>query len=145
MEFANSIEIDRPAHDVFRFLANFENVPRWNYAIEETRKTSEGPVGVGATYRQLRSVPRASEEVFEVTVYEPDSRLSIRGDLGPLKGTVTYELEPAGDATRLTNTADLQGRGLAKLAAPLAVGRIREAVAENLVTLKELLESGLTG
>lgn len=65
MEFANTIEIDRPAHDVFRFLADFQNVPRWNYATVETRKTSPGPVGVGATYRQLRSVPTRSEE-FEI-------------------------------------------------------------------------------
>lgn len=49
MEFANTITIERPAEDVFRFLADFENVPRWNYAIVETHKTSQGAVGVGAT------------------------------------------------------------------------------------------------
>ncbi len=141
MEFANTIEIDRPPEDVFRFLADFENVPKWNYAIVETRKTSDGPVGVGATYRQIRSIPARSEESFEVTEFEPDRRLSIRGDLGPLEGTLTYELKPEGAWTRLTNTADLQGHGLAKLAAPLAAGRIREAVAENLAKLKQLLES----
>lgn len=141
MEFANTIEIERPAHDVFQFLANFENVPTWNYAIVETHKTSEGPIGVGTTYGQIRSVPSRSEESFEVTEFEPDSRLAIRGDLGPLEGTLTYELEPIGDGSRLTNRADLRARGLAKLAAPLAAGRIRAAVAANLAKLKELLES----
>jgi carbon monoxide dehydrogenase subunit G len=96
---------------------------------------------VGATYRQIRSVPARSEEEFEVTDFEPDSRLAIRGNLGPLEGTLTYELEPAGAGTRLTNKAELQAHGLAKLAAPLATGRIREAVAANLEKLKELLES----
>ncbi len=141
MEFANTVTIERPVDDVFQFLADFENVPKWNYAIVETRKTSPGPVGVGVTYRQLRSVPSTSEERFEVTAFEPDRRLAIRGDLGPLQGTLTYELEPAGNGTRLTNTADLQARGLARLAAPLAIGRIRDAVAANLEKLKELLES----
>jgi carbon monoxide dehydrogenase subunit G len=96
---------------------------------------------VGTTYRQIRSIPSRSEESFEVTEFEPDRRLAIRGGLGPLEGTLMYELEPAGGGTRLTNRADLQAHGLAKRAAPLAAGRIREAVAENLAKLKELLES----
>jgi hypothetical protein len=42
-----------------------------------------GRLGVGATYRQVRSVPRRSEEEFEVTVFEPASRLEVRGSSGP--------------------------------------------------------------
>jgi uncharacterized protein YndB with AHSA1/START domain len=37
--FTNTMTIDRSARDVFAFLADLENVPRWNYAITETRKT----------------------------------------------------------------------------------------------------------
>ncbi len=73
--FENTVIIQRSVEDVFAFLADFENVPRWNYAIVETRKVSPGPVGVGTTYRQTRSVPRRSEEGLEVTVFEPASRL----------------------------------------------------------------------
>ena len=62
--------IRRPAEEVFAFLADFENIPRWNYAIEETKKASAGPVGVGTRYRQTRSVPARSVEAFEVTVFE---------------------------------------------------------------------------
>ncbi len=69
--FENTITIQRPAEQVFAYLANSENVPAWNYAIEKTSKSSPGPVGVGTTYRQLRSVPRRSEEGFQVTVFEP--------------------------------------------------------------------------
>lgn len=29
MEFANTVTIERPAQDVFDFLAAFENVPKW--------------------------------------------------------------------------------------------------------------------
>jgi Polyketide cyclase / dehydrase and lipid transport len=41
--FENTVTIERPAEDVFAFLADFENVPTWNYAVEETTKTSPGP------------------------------------------------------------------------------------------------------
>ena len=65
--FENTVMIRRPIADVFAFLADFENIPKWNYAIVETHKVSEGPIGVGTIYRQVRSVPSRSEERFEVT------------------------------------------------------------------------------
>ena len=140
MHFSNSVTVQRSPHEVFEYLANFENVPQWNYAIVETRKTSEGPVRVGTTYRQARSLPSPSQEAFEVTEFEPDRRLAIRGDLGPFEGTLTYDLESVPDGTKITNSADLQAHGLLKVAAPLASGRVGDAVAANLQKLKEILE-----
>ena len=140
MRFANRVTVQRSPHEVFEYLANFENVPDWNYAIVETRKTSDGPVGVGTKYRQTRSLPSPSEEVFEVTEFEPDQRLAIHGGLGPFEGTLTYELETVADGTRITNSADLEAHGLLKIAAPLASRRVGDAVAANLEKLKEILE-----
>jgi uncharacterized protein YndB with AHSA1/START domain len=59
--FENTVTIRRPIEDVFAFLADFENIPKWNYAIVETHKVSEGVVGVGTIYQQVRSVPSRSE------------------------------------------------------------------------------------
>ena len=140
MEFTNVITIERAPHDVFEFVSNLEHVPKWNYAIVETRKASEGPVSVGTRYQQVRSLPSRSEETLEVTEFEPDRRFAFEGGLGPFEATLTYEFEGIGGGTRLTNTADLEARGIAKLAAPIASGRIRGAVAENLEALKRLLE-----
>lgn len=141
MRFRNTVMIRRSPREVFEFLADFENVPRWNDAIVETHKTSKGPVQVGTTYRQVRSLPTKSEETFEVVVFEPGLRLAIRGGLGPFEGELTYELEPAEGGTRVINEADLQARGAVKLLAPIAAGRIRDAVATNLRKLKRLLET----
>jgi uncharacterized protein YndB with AHSA1/START domain len=141
VHFSNQITIRRPVHEVFEFVADPENIPKWNYAIEETRKSSDGPVGVGTTYRQVRTIPSRSEESLEVAELVPDERFAISGGLGPLEGTLTYELEDVDGSTKLTNTADLEARGLLKLAAPIAVGRIRDAVAQNLGILKGILEA----
>ena len=62
--FQNTVTIRRAIEDVFAFLADFENVPTWNYAIVETKKTSPGPVAVGSTYRQLRSSPTRARKVL---------------------------------------------------------------------------------
>ncbi|HEX5204870.1 MAG TPA: SRPBCC family protein [Actinoplanes sp.] len=140
MKFTNTITIDRPPAEVFGFLARFENLPLWNYAISDTRNVSGGAVGVGSRYRQTRTVPTRSEETFEVTEFERDHRLSIRGALGPFRSEVTYLLAPAGTGTLLSNTMNLQPSGVMRLVAPVVASGIESAVAANLGVLKQLLE-----
>jgi uncharacterized protein YndB with AHSA1/START domain len=136
------ITINRRPAEVFAFLAEFENVPRWNYAISETRKIAGASVGVGTRYRQTRTLPTPGEETFEVTEFEPDRTLSIRGALGPFHGDVTYLLTPAGNGTTVTNTMNLRPSGVLRLVAPLAASRVKSAVAANLITLRQVLEAG---
>ena len=148
MRFVNEVEIGRPVEDVFAYLADFENVPEWNYAIERTTKVSEGPVAVGTTYRQIRNIPRRSEESFSVTVFEPDRRLAIRGTLGPFDSELQYRLEPIGQRTQVINEVELTPRGILGMVGRLASSRVKEAVASNLRELKRLLETragGVTG
>lgn len=127
---------------MFAYLADFENVPTWNYAIAETRKLSEGPVGVGTRYLQVRTLPRPSEESFEVTEVEPEARLSIEGTFGKLPGRLHYAMEPVAGGTRVTNVVELQPTGVLKLVSGLATSKLRSAVGANLRKLKELLEEG---
>jgi carbon monoxide dehydrogenase subunit G len=143
--FENTVIIQRPVEDVFAFLADFENVPKWNYAIIETRKVSPGPVGVGTAYRQTRSVPRRSEEGFEVTVFEPVRRLEVQGQLGPFKARTSYLLAPADSGTRLTNAVELGSSGLLAVVTPLATSRVKRAVGANLDKLRQLLEGAGQG
>jgi hypothetical protein len=138
--FENTVTIRRPTAEVFAFLANFENVPSWNYAIVETRKVSQGPVGVGTVYQQVRSVPSRSEERFEVTAYNPPGQLEIRGQLGPFPSRLSYALDAVREGTRVTNSVELELRGPGRLLGRVAVPRVRDAVAANLQKLKELLE-----
>src|SRR5260370_2329621 len=93
--FQNTVTIARPADEVFALLADFGNIPAWNYAIARTVQTSPGPARVGATYRQTRTVPRRSEEGFEVTIFAPPSRLAIKRPIAPVDAISSYMLEPA--------------------------------------------------
>ncbi|MEU4340129.1 SRPBCC family protein [Nocardia sp. NPDC023852] len=139
--FENTLTINRPIVDVFAYLAQFENVPRWNYAITETRKISAGPVGVGSTYRQTRSIPEPAVEVFEVTEFQPTQRLQIRGQLGRFPAVVSYDLESAPGGTLLRNAIDLELRGPLRLASPIVTAQVKSAVAANLDALRRLLET----
>jgi hypothetical protein len=138
--FENSVQIARPVDEVFAYLVDLEHVPEWNYAISETRKATPGPVAVGTTYRQVRSVPNPAVETLTVMRLDPGRRLDVEGQLGPFDARLSYELEADGDATRLVNSIQLQAHGPVRLTARLARGRVREAVASNLGVLKHILE-----
>jgi uncharacterized membrane protein len=66
---ATSVVINRPPEEVFEFVSNFENNPRWQSGMHEARITSEGPLGVGTTYSHLLS--------FWVAASNPHLKLSI--------------------------------------------------------------------
>jgi Polyketide cyclase / dehydrase and lipid transport len=140
MKFTNTVTVHRPRADVFAFLAHFENIPQWNYAINRTWKVSEGPTCIGSTYRQERTVPRHAEETFEVTEYDADRRLTIEGTIGQFAARLTYNLDQMGDETLITNDVDLSATGITRLVAPLAANSIKSSVAANLNVLKQLLE-----
>lgn len=144
MQFSNEVVIRRSPAEVFAYLADFENIPIWNYAITATRKVTPGPVAVGTTYRQTRSIPRVAEETFAVTALDPDGGIvAVTGDLGPFTGTLTYRLTPVPTGTMLVNEVQLRGRGALGLLGGIAGGRVQAAVAENLDVLRRELERDL--
>ncbi|WP_162002703.1 SRPBCC family protein [Streptomyces sp. CB01881] len=142
MRFENTLTVDAPVGEVFAYLARPENPPRWNHALDTTEQTSRGPIGVGSTYRQTRTIPRPAEEHFRVVEHDPPNLLTMDGDFGPFSGTATYRLTPLDDhTTRLVNTCRLTAPGALKAVAAIAGPRIKHAVAKNLDALKNILET----
>lgn len=142
MQFENTLTINAPTDEVFAYLARPENLPRWNYALDRTEQTSPGPIGVGTTYRQTRTLPRPAEEHFRITEYDPPNLLTIDGDFGPFTGTATYRLTLLDQhTTRLVNTLKLTATGALKPIAAIAGPQVKHAVAKNLDVLKNILET----
>lgn len=61
ISFENRVTIHRPLEEVFAFVADFENVPKWNYYVQEVSKLSEGPVGVGTAFHNATWPGRTPE------------------------------------------------------------------------------------
>ncbi|MEY9850141.1 SRPBCC family protein [Streptacidiphilus sp. MAP5-3] len=141
MRFDNTVTIDAPVGEVFAYLARPENLPRWNYALGHTEQTSPGPIGVGSTYRQTRTIPRPAEEHFRVSEYDPPNLLAMDGNFGPFTGTASYQLTRLDQhTTRLVNTFHVTAPGALKAIAAIAGPRVKHAVAKNLNVLKDILE-----
>jgi uncharacterized membrane protein len=139
LEFENTVRIDRPVDEVFAFLSDFENIPKWNYYVLEVRRLSESPIGVGTTYHQVR---KTDEQDFRITEFEPNHTVAMKTlpqsspDL-----EMRFTLYEEGITTRVRDEWKLN-TGRPAIFERLAGGRIKSAVAENLAKLKELLEEG---
>ena len=139
LEFENTILIDRPISEVFAFLADLENLPKWNYYVLEVRKLSDGPIGIGTIYHQIR---KTDEQDLRITELEQDHKLTVKTlpqsapDL-----EMRFTLFEEGDKTRIRDEWKLD-TGRPVLLERLGASKIKSAVAENLAKLKQLLEEG---
>src|SRR6266487_6088410 len=104
------------------FFSSRRRHTRWtgDWSSDVCSSDLPGPVGVGTTYYQTRSIPTRSDERFQVTAFEPARRLEIHGQIGPFHARMGYLLEPTDSGTRLRNPVDLESSGPLALAAPLA-------------------------
>ena len=135
----NTIEIHRPPAEVFAFLAEGENDPRWRAGVIDVRRKSGH--GKGAIYEQGVKGPfgRRVPADYEVTAYEPDRRIGFRAIAGPVRPEGSYELEPHDGGTRVTFALRCSPRGMAKLMAPMVARTMRSEVAQ-LDRLRAVLE-----
>ena len=139
LEFENTIRIDRPIEEVFAFLSDFENIPKWNYYVLEVRQLSEGPTGIGTTYHQVR---KTDEQNFRITEFEPDHKVAVKTLLqSSPRFERRFTLYEEGNTTLVRDEWKLD-TGRPAILEKLAGGRVKSAVADNLAKLKGLLEEG---
>lgn len=137
--FKNTIVIDRPVDEVFEFIADFENVPKWNYYVRKVTRTTPDRTGVGTTYHQVRI---SDVQDYRVVGYEPNKKVVIK-TIPPSKPAfeMRFTFESTGGGTRIIDEWELE-TGRPQILERLAAGRVKGAVKENLQKLKELLETG---
>ncbi len=140
------IVILRPVEEVFDFVADERNEPRYNPRMVRSELISEGPIGLGARFRaELETRGRTMPMVVEFTGYERPSRLAsvTRSSMMETEGALTFESVPSG--TRMRWSWDVRPRGVFKLIGPVVglIGRRQEQRIWG--NLKRLLEARPAG
>jgi carbon monoxide dehydrogenase subunit G len=137
-----SVEIERSLEEVFAFVADPRNDARWAPACEEVQKTSEGPLGMGTTFRQVgRLLGRRFAVPIEITVYEPNRTLGIKPSAGPMQLTHLRSVEGTTDGTRLTITLEGQAGGFFRVPDPIFDRLAKRLFKASLANLKSVLET----
>jgi uncharacterized membrane protein len=139
-----TVDIDRPAKEVFAFLEEVEHNPRWLRGMVSCTWTTPPPVAVGSRYEQVaRFLGKQIRTSFEVTEHEPGRLVTIssrQGSSFPL--TVARLVEPAGEARcRVTETVHSDPSGFYRVAEPLLRLLVRRNIRRDYRGLKTLLES----
>src|ERR1700738_1582344 len=106
----NSVEMDRPAGDVFSFVDDYKNVTRYIVGMTEYKPTTKQTNGKGSKFRFVKKttgLPDIKSDV-EITEWEKDKKISFKSFAGFENGG-TYSFTPRGDRTvvRLSNTYEL--------------------------------------
>lgn len=139
-----SIDIDRPAGEVFGYIADMANNPHWQRGQERCTWTSEPPLGLGSTYDQEASfLGKRIRSSFEVVDYEPDHTIRIRTTGGTMPIDVIRTVTPLSEG-RCRVTADVRGEPplVMRLAGPLLDRLVARSVRGDYRRLKALLEGG---
>jgi uncharacterized protein YndB with AHSA1/START domain len=103
-----SIVINCPVDEVFAFLADQTNAPRWQQGLLEVRRLTPGPPGLGTKHAFVRKfMGQRVESSSEYIEYEPSSRIVFKGGMGTGEFTAWYLIEPAEGGTRLTSIVEM--------------------------------------
>src|SRR5690349_11855004 len=89
----NTVVINRPRSEVFAFVADHENDPKWRRGVLDIKRASGD--GVGAIYRQGIKGPfgRRISADFEITAYQEGSHMAFRALSGPVRPEGSYRFE----------------------------------------------------
>ena len=143
-DFKVSVAVDRPIEDVFAFLADGENDPKFSPRVLEMAKTTDGPPGVGTLYKStVKDAGMKTKREFELTEFESPTRIRWAERS---KNLITateggYDLSPEGSGTRLRIYNVLEGHGFGKLIAPLALRQAQKGADDFAAAIKRAVEA----
>ena len=142
IQFEHRIQINRPVHEVFEFLADPRNFSKWQSGVVQSTVTSPGPIGMGTTFDEVVKIMAWKvRTACEVTQYELDRKMCFKATSKPIAYAGQFTFEKTGDGTRLNVFGVAQLRGLWRLAGPLFGSEIKKETAKEMDKIKEVVES----
>jgi uncharacterized protein YndB with AHSA1/START domain len=136
------IVIGRPVEEVFDFVADQRNEPRYNTQMRGSEKITEGPIGVGTRYRaEVVTGRQVVPMVIEVTEFERPRMLASTTRMSSMDIRYALTFAPVSQGTRMRWVGDVEPKGWLRLLTPWVgwVGRRQEL--RIWTSLKELLEA----
>ncbi|MFF2298782.1 SRPBCC family protein [Arthrobacter sp. NPDC058127] len=138
----NEVSINRPANDVYAFLADGLNNKLWRPGVKTVALASGEAGNKGAVYSQTMAGPggRTIAGDYEITAAEPGKRLDFQVIAGPARPTGSFTLNDNDGGTTVRFTLDLQPKGFMKLMGSM-ITKTMESEVGHLGQLKSVLEA----
>jgi len=124
----SSILVPKSVEDTFSFLNKRESHLRFIPRMIELKQNSQGVFGqVGATADGMLNYFGVKIRVkYEIIEHQPNQRLAMNGQIGPVTFRDGYILSPDKEGTRITFWLELTMNGLTKIFQPFSglIGKI---------------------
>jgi len=137
-----STVINRPVEEVFAVASNPETYRKWSPGLIEVKRISEGPIGVGTTWRLVReALGQRLEAALELTEYEPNRKFTLDSKARPFPGEARWSFDAVEGGTRVSVVVQAEPGGFFKLAEPLLASMVKRQFEADLANLKDLMEA----
>ena len=137
----HKVMINRSVAEIFRFMSDFSNNPKWQpdtIQLERSGKVKVGDMVVG----MRRLMGRMQHVNADVVDYVPNQKLAYSGIMGnyPFRTTYSYDFSGAG-GTQVTITTDIRIPWIYILFRPFVMSGLNGQITKSLENLKEFLEA----
>jgi carbon monoxide dehydrogenase subunit G len=151
VNFSTETRIKASPERVFSAITDLDSWRHWMPNFVSVEKLTDGAVGVGTEWKETRKMfGKAASEVFEVTAFDPPTRLGLRvdgskGSTGKGEFLFDYELLSDQGGTLMQMTGEINIPGLmAKVMGKLFFGAFQKAIDKDHAALKDYVEKGAT-
>ena len=144
MQIESEITIDRPASDVFDYIAHAEYLPQYVSDFETVEQVGDGAPGIETQYSY--KMKRGAQGTFRWTRFEPSSDLAwegppVKAGPGSMQPAGSWRISEVPGGTRVQLIMAPVPGGLFKLLAPFMAAGMRKGNADALGRLKSRLET----
>jgi hypothetical protein len=139
--FSYTIHIDRSPEQVWNYMMDFSNAPRWRNLVRDIEVLTPGPLRTGSELKVTFDVMgREKTAISEVWAFEPPRHFGVRNTENNVTGLFDYRLEPERGGTRVSFSCEIKPRGMMWLLLPWLLKGNRGRYAEQLPNLKQEVE-----
>ncbi|MFJ3581834.1 SRPBCC family protein [Streptomyces sp. NPDC090127] len=129
-QFEATTDVARPIDEVFAFLGDGRNDPKFSPRVQKIERVPDAPTSVGTVFRStVKDAGMTTSREFRITEYDAPHRIRwaeiSKNVVVAREGG--YDLEPLQDGgTRVRIFNVLEGHGLGKLLVGFALGAARK-------------------
>jgi len=135
------VEIERPATEVFDFVADMTNAPFWQSGLHLVERIPPGPVRVGSEHVfERRFAGRTLKSRNRITELQPPTRIAFEIPKGWISGRAAYDVVQIDGGSRVCCRMEFRARGLGGLVEPLLARVLRHDSRRDDRRLKAVLE-----
>ncbi len=137
------ILIERSIEDVFDFVADERNEPRYNPQMTRADKVTAGPIGAGTKFHSVMTgIGRGADMTIEFKEFDRPRRIAETTQMPNMNINGVLVFEPMPGATRMRWSWDLEPQGFYKFLGPLIRWMGERQERRIWSQLKTLLEAG---